>query len=623
MAKRKLKSNNESISTNQVDLEQENSSKKNKTENSNIKKNKDNKSEIKSTTKEKYAKILIKNGKENHINNMKEKLEIVNNNSMEKPNWLEFKKKKKELKEKRLAKRFNNIYDLSIAAKQLGEKLRRSDCSKLERNKLILKAHDLLKTNYNRIIFTHDMSRIVQWILKYCDAEIRQAIFVELKPSLLSMIESKYAKNCIKTLLKYGSQDIRHEIISSCYGNVVKLMSHSVSAPLLELMYSTWATEIEKRYFKQEFYGDMYKQAKDKQIKTLSDVYITAKDMKAATISAVKGNLMRILNKKFLNSILVHSVLLEFLNNCSVEDRTEIIPMLKSSLVELSQTKFGSKVAVLCIWHGTNKDRKIIIKSLKGNIKNISMSEHGYLILLALFDSVDDTVLIKKIIFPEIQDDLTDIALNDYGKHVILYLVARRNSHYFAPSIVKYLEQGDNNAASKKSSHVREKELLDSISDSLLQSVITNTSIWMTNGSIAMVTLAILKIGTGEKLEKAFEAIIMFITNSKSKIKEGDKEYKPIEHAGLHMMLKKLIQNDKELQEKNENTFGKILVDHLETNIIEEWIECNRGCFLLVLLLENKTLSIVNTMISKLKSMENILQLKSNPGAKILLKKLK
>ena len=251
------------------------------------------------------------------------------------------------------------------------------------------------------------------------------------------------------------------------------------------------------------------------------------------------------------------------------------------------------------------------------------MSEYGYLILLALFDSVDDTVLIKKIIFSEIQNDLTDIALNDHGKHVILYLVARRNSHYFAPSIVKYLEQGDNNATSKKPAHIREKELLDLISDSLLESVIINTPIWMSNSSIAMITLAILKVGTKEKLEKAFEAITIFITDLKSKIKEGDEEYKPIEHAGLHMMLKKLIQNDKELQEKGESTFGKILVNHLETNIIEEWIECNRGCFLFVLLLENGTVPTVNTILSKLKPVMNILKSKSNPGAKILLKKLK
>lgn len=617
MTKRKLKSDNESRP------------KKNKTENNNdiynnIKNNKDNKLKIKKTAKEKSEEVVTKDGKENHnINNINGKSNMVNSNSMEKPNWQEFKKKKKEIREKYKAKRFSNIYDISIVTKQLGEKLRRVDCSKLERKRLILKAHDLLKTNYNKIIFTHDMSRIIQWIFKYSDAEIRQAISKELKPSFLSMIESKYARNCIKTMLKYGSQETRHEIISTCYGNIVRFMSHSVSAPLLELMYSTWATEIEKRYFKQEFYGDMYKQAKDKKIKTLSDTYVIAEDMKAATLSAVKGNLMRILNKKFLNSTLLHCVLLEFLNNCSLEDKKEIIAMLKSSIVELSQTKFGSQVAVICIWHGSNKDRKIIMKSIKGNIKNISMSEYGYLILLALFDSVDDTVLIKKIIFSEIQNDLTDIALNDHGKHVILYLVARRNSHYFAPSIVKYLEQGDNNATSKKPAHIREKELLDLISDSLLESVIINTPIWMSNSSIAMITLAILKVGTKEKLEKAFEAITIFITDLKSKIKEGDEEYKPVEHAGLHMMLKKLIQNDKELQEKGESTFGKILVNHLETNVIEEWIECNRGCFLFVLLLENGTVPTVNTILSKLKPVMNILKSKSNPGAKILLKKLK
>ncbi|XP_068978904.1 protein penguin isoform X2 [Bombus flavifrons] len=582
MTKRKLKSDNESRP------------KKNKTENSNhmynnIKNNKDNKLKIKKTAKEKGEEVVTKDGKENHnINNINGKSKMVNSNSMEKPNWQEFKKKKKEIREKYKAKRFSNIYDISIVTKQLGEKLRRVDCSKLERKKLILKAHDLLKTSYNKIIFTHDMSRIIQWIFKYSDVEIRQAISKELKPSFLSMIESKYARNCIKTMLKYGSQETRHEIISTCYGNIVRFMSHSVSAPLLELMYSTWATEIEKRYFKQEFYGDMYKQAKDKKIKTLSDTYVTAEYMKTATLSAVKGNLMRILNKKFLNSTLLHCVLLEFLNNCSLEDKKEIIAMLRSSMVELSQTKFGSQVAVICIWHGSNKDRKIIMKSIK-----------------------------------EIQNDLTDIALSDHGKHVILYLVARRNSHYFAPSIVKYLEQGDNNATSKKPAHIREKELLDLISDSLLESVIINTPIWMSNSSIAMVTLAILKVGTKEKLEKAFEAVTIFITDLKSKIKEGDEEYKPVEHAGLHMMLKKLILNDKELQEKGESSFGKILVNHLETNIIEEWIECNRGCFLLVLLLENGTVSTVNTILSKLKPVMNILKSKSNPGAKILLKKLK
>ncbi|CAK9831679.1 Pumilio homolog 3 [Anthophora retusa] len=574
----------------------------------------------------KYEELLTHDNKENHKNvseTAKEKLKATNKNLSEKPNWLEIKKQKKELKEKYKTKRFSDIYDIAITAKQIGEKLRRSDCTTLERKKLISKAHDLLKTNYNKIILTHDMSRIVQWMLKYCDTKIRQAIYQELQPSLVSMFESKYAKNCIKTLLKYGSQEIKHEIISSCYGNVVKFMSHSVSAPLMELIYTTWAREIEKIYFQQEFYGDMYKQAKDSKVKSLSDVFKSAEDMKAATLSAVKGNLMRLLNKKIFNSTLLHYVLLEFLNNCSVEDRAEIIVMLRDSVVELSQTKFGSKVAAICIWHGTNKDRKLIMKGLKDNVNVISTSEHGYLILLALFDAVDDVVLLKKIVLSEIERNLTDIAVNEYGKHVILYLVARRNSHYFPPSIVKYLEQGDNNATSKKPADIREKELLESIYDSLIQAVTSNITVWMSNSSIAMVTLAILKVGTGKKLKAAFKSVVEFITNLESKIKEGDNEYMPVEHAGLHMMLKKLIQNDKELQEKNESTFGKVLVNHLETNVIEKWIECNRGCFILILLLENETESTVNALFSKLKPIKATIKSKSIPGAKILYKKLK
>ncbi|XP_017890649.1 pumilio homolog 3, partial [Ceratina calcarata] len=561
----------------------------------------------------KYEKTLTRDIKKNRI--IKSAKEDLKNGSMEKPNWLEFKKKKKELKEKYKAKRLSSIYDLSLQVKQIGEKLRRSDTTKLDRKQLTTKAHDLLKNNYNRVILTHDLSRIVQWMFKYSEADIRQAIFNELKPCLSSMIESKYAKNCIKTMLKYGSQEMKREIISACYGNVVKLVSHSVSAPLLEIMYSTHATEKDKRFLKQEFYGDMYKQAKDNTIRTLSDVYKTAKDMKTATLSAVKGNLMRILNKKLLNCTLVHCILLEFLENCTTEDRTEIIAMLKSSIVELSQTKFGSKVAAICIWHGTSKDRKIIMKSLKDNVKDISMSEHGYLILLALFDSVDDTVLVRKIILSEILNNLTDIILNDNGKRVILYLIARRNSHYFAPDIVKYLEQGDNNAASKKSADIREKELRESVSEQLLEAITTNTSVWMSNSSIAMVTLAILKIGNGVKLNEAFNAVAKFITDPKLKIKEGDNENKLVEHAGLHMMLKKLIQNDKELQEKGESTFGEALLNYLKPNVIEEWIECNRGCFLLIVLLENETTSTVESIISKLKQIKNILKSKTNPGA--------
>ncbi|XP_015601354.1 protein penguin [Cephus cinctus] len=541
----------------------------------------------------------------------------------EKPDWLTFKKEKKELKEKRKAKRLCKVYDVTVQVKKIGEKLRRSDCSAEERLKLSTELHDLLKGHYKKMIFTHDISRLVQWIFKYGKPDIKESIILELKPCIVSMLQSKYAKNCIKIALKHGTSEIRSLILLSFYGNVMNLVNHSISAPIMEYAYSTWATELQKLHFKQEFYGDMYKQAKDDKVKKLTDVFKSAADMKSATLTAVKRNLIKILNKKLINSTLVHIVLWEFLSNSNVEDRNELIVMLRSLVLQLSESKEGTKAAIMCIWHSSNKDRKIVMKSLKEHIKDVANSEHGHLILLAFFDCVDDTVLMKKMLLTEIQSNLTEIALNEYGKRVILYLVARRDSHYFHPADIEYLKQGDNNATSKKPAELRENELLLAVIDKFLESVSTETSVWLSNGSISMVALAILKRGSGENLKTAFEAVAKFIANLESKIVENEVEYKAIEHSGLHMMLKKLIQNDKNNIEKGEPTFGEALIELLDTNIIKQWIEFNRACFLLITLIETETKPLVTSLINKLQPLTEILKSKKSPGASILLKKIK
>jgi len=49
------------------------------------------------------------------------------------------------------------------------------------------------------------------------------------------------------------------------------------------------------------------------------------------------------------------------------------------------------------VWCLISQVKKLIMKSLKGHVMEVAKSEHGHLILLALFDSVDDTVLLKKV----------------------------------------------------------------------------------------------------------------------------------------------------------------------------------------------------------------------------------
>jgi len=68
----------------------------------------------------------------------------------EKPNWSEFKKKKKELRKTRKEHRYT-IYGLLAKSKKLWEKVRRSDCPIEQREKLTSEIHNLLRNNLHKV----------------------------------------------------------------------------------------------------------------------------------------------------------------------------------------------------------------------------------------------------------------------------------------------------------------------------------------------------------------------------------------------------------------------------------------------------------------------------------------
>ena len=44
------------------------------------------------------------------------------------------------------------------------------------------------------------------------------------------------------------------------------------------------------------------------------------------------------------------------------------------------------------------QDRKVIIKSMKTYVLKVCKEEYGHMVLLAMFDSVDDTKIVYKVI---------------------------------------------------------------------------------------------------------------------------------------------------------------------------------------------------------------------------------
>jgi pumilio family protein 6 len=68
----------------------------------------------------------------------------------EKPNWPEFKKKRKELRKTRKEQKCT-IYSLIDKSKKLWEKVRRNDCPIEQREKLTVEIHGLLKNKLHKV----------------------------------------------------------------------------------------------------------------------------------------------------------------------------------------------------------------------------------------------------------------------------------------------------------------------------------------------------------------------------------------------------------------------------------------------------------------------------------------
>lgn len=310
------------------------------------------------------------------------------------------------------------------------------------------------------------------------------------------MLQSKYAKFCVKNLLKYGDTQTRSGVIQACYGNAVKLTSHSVSSAIFEYGYATWASNQEKRNLIQEFYGDIYKQTKDSSLNHIRDTYKLSPDMKTAMLGAVKANLGRIMNKELLDSHIAHTVIMEYLQECNADDRNELISQLVNHVVVLSNSKDGATAAMICFWQGTNKDRKTIIKTFKEHIVDECKHEYAHNTIVAILDSVDDTVLLNKVLLGEIISNANDLLNDEWGRKVLLWLIAPGDHTYFHPNFVKELNQGRETSHSKKDAALRRKEILGYCVDGLLEKIIEDPHVWLKNASVAIVTFAILKTGS-------------------------------------------------------------------------------------------------------------------------------
>merc|ERR1719500_1203952 len=429
------------------------------------------------------------------------------------------------------------------------------------------------------------------------DEAVKESIFQEMKEDIVEMSKSKYASFFVLKLLRYGSKEQRAHTIKAMMGKVAKLMKHKTAGVVVELVFNDYADAATRNSMLQEFLGPEFRLFKEPAVRTVLELVTKHPEKKEEIVKNLGANVEVLIQKGTFNHSLVHSVVHNYLSVTDGKRRSDCIESLRNSLVHMAHSRDGAMAALQCLWHGTAKDRKAIIKSFK--------------------------TFIGKAILGELAECFTRVMQNKYGLRVVKYLVAGREAAYTYPDVLEIMKKGDGNEHSKKEMAVRRSELLESIGPSAVKWMASQlqAGLYIPPTTITF-TCLLNHLPANQQLSDVWT---LLAEEASKPFIQGDDTPNIIENTASNMLLKKVVQKDKERKERGEQLFSQVLLDTVDSAGVEAWLSCNRGAFLLlhcwetgVEEVQEKVKSLVMPAIATLRR-----QAKSkSKGAELLLSKI-
>ncbi|KAI5581057.1 hypothetical protein BDE02_08G195500 [Populus trichocarpa] len=341
----------------------------------------------------------------------------------------------KELTEAR-KKRRKQYYTLEQELARLWEKMRQRNIAKEERSKIITEAIQKMKGKIPEIASSHVSSRVLQTCVKYCSQTERDAVFDELKPHFLTFASNKYAIHLVTKMLDNASKKQLAEFISPLRGHVASLLRHAVGSVVIEHAYQL-GNATQKQELLMELYStelQLFKDLASMKESRLVDVISKLNLQKGSVSRHMASVIQPILEKGIVDHTIIHKVLIEYLSIADKTSAAEIIQQLSGPLlVRMIHTRDGSRIGILCVKHGSAKERKKIVKGLKGTVGKTAHFQYGSLVLACIVSTVDDTKLVAKTVIRELQTILKELVLDKNGRRPLLQLLNPNCTRYFSP----------------------------------------------------------------------------------------------------------------------------------------------------------------------------------------------
>ncbi|KAF7639479.1 PUM-HD domain-containing protein [Meloidogyne graminicola] len=547
---------------------------------------------------------------------------------------------KKERREfiRKLEEKNKPNFELLRNAKLLWETIRSTKVSKEKRNHCVSELMQLCKGKFSSLAYSHATSRVIQCLLKLKNLEIRNQIFDELKEEIVKLALSQYGKYFVMKMLKYGSKEQRNQVINSLKGNYVRLYKTLFSATLVNEIYSEWGNSIQHKQLVSEFYGPEFAIFQDlSNNHSLLSIDQIA-EQSPEKLASILTNLEKILDSAvqkvpMLKLSITHKLLFDFLRFCSTEQRDSIIESLKDFLPEICHTHEGSSAALLCLWNSNVNQRESIVKSFTGLAISASKDNFVQRVLFGIFDCVDDTNLVNKIIIKPIADNIADLIYDKHGVVVLHYLVHPRDPHVIAKSLKNILQQGDSNPHSKLDASSRYFNLFECIKPALLTFIKFNMREMITNKISAVLILDTLAVNSSispfnrqldsTELSDCLKEIALIATDEFiPHCVDKERPFHIIAGGCARFVFRKLLKNDKLREDEDENVkLSFHLMKVLKKENIQSWTGMDCGCYTLLEILESGS-NYARKTLKKVLGEDNNLKNSSLQGAKKLLDEL-
>ncbi|KAJ2486368.1 Pumilio y domain member 6 [Coemansia sp. RSA 2050] len=364
--------------------------------------------------------------------------------------------------------------DLKAEARRLWEQLRRGDMDAEARRGLMASMMGLLGGRIREAALKHDLSRVVQTCIKHGSGEQRLAIAGELRGAEVELARSTYGRHILLRLLKH-SPAARAPIMAALGGHVRRLVRHKEAAVVVDECYGVYANAAQRWALAAEFYGgdavmgDGSGGGGGGGVTSVDALLAARPQRRAGVVAALRQAAAGLLERGAVQHGVVHRVLLDLVRLADGAERRAVIEALHGLAVEMVHTRDGAHCAMLCLLHGTARDRKALVRSFRPFAAKMARDEHAHGVLIGALDCVDDTVFAAKALLADLCAAAPALLPDAYGRRVLLYALAGRSPHYVGADALAVLRAGDavRAATSRKDAATRRAELAAAVAPAL------------------------------------------------------------------------------------------------------------------------------------------------------------